>query len=98
MGGLLFCLFEGKINNNTNIHLDLRQIGCYCIRPTASYSNSQYCRRSRWIFAKYIYTIPLIFIEHMPIKKYGVVPHLSPLKPFPNIQKYVLSKDEQLHC
>ena len=22
-----------KINNNTNIHLDLRQIGCYCIRP-----------------------------------------------------------------
>ena len=36
-----------KINNNTNIHLDLRQIGCYCIRPTASYNNSQYCRRSR---------------------------------------------------
>ena len=22
-----------KINNNTNIHLDLRQIECYCIRP-----------------------------------------------------------------
>ena len=36
-----------KINNNTNIHLDLRQIGCYCIRPTASHNNSQYCRRSR---------------------------------------------------
>ena len=32
-----------KINNNTNIHLDLRQIGCHCIRPTASYNNSQYC-------------------------------------------------------
>ena len=31
-----------KINNNTNIHLDLRQIGCYCIRPTASYNNSHY--------------------------------------------------------
>ena len=40
-------LLEGKINNNTNIHLDLQQIGCYCIRPTASYNNSQYCRRSR---------------------------------------------------
>ena len=25
-----------KISNNTNIHLYLRQIGCYCIRPTAS--------------------------------------------------------------
>ena len=25
-------LFEGEINNNTNIHLDLRQIGCYCRR------------------------------------------------------------------
>ena len=36
-----------KINNNTNIHLDLRQIGCYCIRPKASHNNSQYCRRSR---------------------------------------------------
>ena len=23
-----------KMNSNTNIHLDLRQIGCYCIRPT----------------------------------------------------------------
>ena len=22
-----------EINNNTNIHLDLRQIGCYCMRP-----------------------------------------------------------------
>ena len=22
-----------KINNNTNIHLNLRQIGCYCMRP-----------------------------------------------------------------
>ena len=38
--GYLFCLFKDKINNNTNIQLDLRQIGCYC-------------RRSRWIFAKY---------------------------------------------
>ena len=47
-----------KINNNTNIHLDLRQIGCYCIRPTASYNNSQYCRRSRWIFAKYVTDYP----------------------------------------
>ena len=36
-----------KINNNTNIHLDLRHIGCYCIRPTTSYNNRQYCRRSR---------------------------------------------------
>ena len=27
-----------KINNNTNIHVDLQQIGCYCIRPTASYT------------------------------------------------------------
>ena len=47
MDGYLFCLFKDKLNNNTNIHLDLRQIGCYCIRPTVSYNNSQYCRRSR---------------------------------------------------
>ena len=31
-----------KINNNTNIHLNLRQIGCYCIQPMASYNNSQF--------------------------------------------------------
>ena len=36
-----------KRNNNTNIHLDLRQIGYYCIRPMASYNNSQYCHQSR---------------------------------------------------
>ena len=36
-----------KINNNTNIHLDLQQT---C---TASYNNRQYCLRSRSIFAKY---------------------------------------------
>ena len=45
--GLLFCLFKGKINNNTNIHLDLQQIGCYCIQPMASYNNIQYCHQSR---------------------------------------------------
>ena len=39
-GWITFCLFKGKINNNTNIYLDLRQIGCYCIRFTASYNNT----------------------------------------------------------
>ena len=36
-GWITFSLFKGKINNNTNIHLGLRQIGCYCIQPLASY-------------------------------------------------------------
>ena len=39
-GWITFCLFKGKININTIIHIDLRQIGCYFIRPEALYNNS----------------------------------------------------------
>ena len=45
---ITFCLFKGKINNNTNIQTNWM---------TASCNNSQYCRRSRWIFAKYYMVI-----------------------------------------
>ena len=48
-----FCFLKCKINNNTNIHLDLQQIGYFCIWPTVSYNNSPYCHQSRRISADY---------------------------------------------